>query len=199
MQNGSDIYLTIDVNIQKIVEQYLKEGVDGCGARAGSAILMNPKTGDILAMATYPDYNLNEPFTINNEEDKEKWDTYQNSERKDKLEYMWQDRNFGKTYEPGSTFKLIVSAAALEEQMITTDKMGDFKCEGALKVAEDEKPIACAGHEVHGAQSLRTALKNSCNGYFMDLGKKIGATKLYKYFDAFGLFERTGVSIQRRK
>lgn len=177
----------------------MKEGVDGCNARAGSAILMNPKTGDILAMATYPDYNLNEPFTINNEEDKEKWDTYQKSEKTEKLEYMWQDRNFGKTYEPGSTFKLIVSAAALEEQMITTDQIGSFKCEGALKVAEDEKPIACAGHEAHGQQSLRTALRNSCNGYFMDLGKKIGATKLYKYFEAFGFFERTGVAIQRRK
>ena len=189
------MYLTLDVNIQKIAEEYLKEGVEGCGATAGSVILMKPKTGDILAMATYPDYNLNEPFTINNDEDKENWDTYPQTERSAKLQSMWQDRNFSKTYEPGSTFKLIVSAAALEEGAITTDKANDFHCEGSYKVVDDEKPIACAGYEVHGNQSLRTALRNSCNAAFMQLGKNLGATKLYKYFDAFGLFEKTGVGI----
>lgn len=194
-QNGSDLYLTIDVNIQSIVEKYLKEGVEKNGATAGSALLMDPTTGDILAMATYPDYNLNEPFTINLEEDKEKWDTYTAKEKSDKLNNMWSDRNYSRTYEPGSTFKLIVSAAALEEGIVGTDGANDFSCEGAMKITEEEKPIACAGHEVHGNQSLRTALRNSCNGAFMQLGKTMGATRLYKYFDAFGLFERTGIGI----
>lgn len=193
-QNGSDIYLTIDVNIQKIVEDYLKEGVEKNGATAGSAILMDPKTGNILAMSTYPDYNLNDPFTINIEEDKEKWDTYSKEDRTAKLNNMWADRNYSRTYEPGSTFKLIVSAVALEEEITGTDIANDFHCEGSTKIG-DERPIACAGNEVHGNQSLRTALRNSCNAAFIQLGERIGATKLYKYFDAFGLFERTGVEV----
>lgn len=193
VENGSDIYLTIDVNIQKIVEQYLQKGVDDNHATAGSAILMDPKTGDILAMATYPSYNLNEPFTINNQEDKEKWNEYTDEERKNKLQNMWVDRNF-KTYEPGSTFKLLVAAAALEEQVIGTDGANDFHCEGYTKM-EDDTEIGCAGREVHGNQSLRLALRNSCNAAFIQLGRKMGATRLYKYFEAFGLFERTGVGI----
>jgi len=194
VENGSDLYLTIDVTIQTIVEKYLKEGVDKNEAQAGSAILMEPKTGEILAMATYPSYNLNEPFTINVEEDKEKWNEFTSEERRDKLQYMWSDRNL-KTYEPGSTFKLIVSAAALEEEMITTDSGGDFHCEGITKIGDDTE-IGCAGHEVHGDQSLRTALRNSCNAAFIQLGHKMGATRLYKYFEAFGLFEKTGVGLQ---
>ncbi len=192
VENGSNLYLTIDVNIQKIVEQYLQKGVDDNHATAGSAILMDPKTGDILAMATYPNYNLNEPFTINNQEDKDKWNEYTDEERKNKLQNMWVDRNF-KTYEPGSTFKLLVSAAALEEQMIGTDNANDFHCEGVTKI--DDTEIGCAGREVHGNQSLRGALRNSCNAAFIQLGEKVGATRLYRYFEAFGLFERTGVGI----
>lgn len=194
VENGSDLYLTIDVNIQKIVEKYLEEGVTKNEAQAGTAILMDPKTGEILAMATYPSYNLNEPFTINIQEDKEKWNEFSAEERKDKLENMWSDRNL-KTYEPGSTFKLIVSAAALEEEMITTDSPNDFKCEGITKIGDDTE-IGCAGHEVHGYQSLRMALRNSCNGAFIKLGHTMGATRLYKYFEAFGLFEKTGLGLQ---
>lgn len=155
---------------------------------------MDPKTGDILAMATYPDYNLNEPFTINNEEDKQNWETYSKEDRTSKLQNMWADRNFSKTYEPGSTFKLIVSAAALEEEITSTDVINDFHCEGFTTIA-DEKPIKCAASAVHGDQTLRLALRNSCNAAFIQLGQRIGATKLYKYFDAFGLFEKTGVGI----
>ena len=194
VENGSDLYLTIDVNIQKVVEKYLKEGVEKHNAQGGSVILMDPKTGEILSMATYPDYNLNEPFTISIEEDKEKWDEYSQEERKDKLQTMWADRNL-KTYEPGSTFKLIVSAAALEEEMIVTDNENDFHCEGYTMIGDDTK-IGCAGYEVHGNQSLRKALRNSCNAAFIQLGHKMGATRLYKYFEAFGLFERTGVGLQ---
>lgn len=193
-ENGSDLYLTIDVNIQRIVEKYLKEGVDKNEATAGSAILMAPKTGEILAMATYPDYDLNNPFTINIEEDKEKWDTYEQSERTTKLQNMWADRNFGRTYEPGSTFKLIVSAAALEEEITDTDVSNDFQCEG-FTIIGDEKPIKCAASAVHGSQTLRDALRNSCNGAFIQLGERIGATKLYSYFEAFGFFERTGIQV----
>lgn len=193
VENGSDLYLTIDVNIQKIAEQYLQKGVDDNNATAGSVILMDPKAGDILAMATYPNYNLNEPFTINNQEDQEKWAEYTSEERKEKLQNMWVDRNF-KTYEPGSTFKLLISSIALEEEITGTDVANDFHCEG-VTIMEDDTKIGCAGYEVHGNQSLRGALRNSCNAAFIQLGERIGATRMYKYFEAFGLFERTGVGI----
>lgn len=194
VENGSDIYLTIDVNIQSMVEKYLKEGVTQNKASAGSAIIMDPKTGDILAMATYPDYNLNTPFTINNDKDQEKWDTYTSKEKNEKLESMWKDKNFSSTYEPGSTFKLIISAAALEEELTDTDIPDNFQCEGYTMIGDDTK-IRCAASAVHGPQTLREALRNSCNAAFIQLGQKVGATTLYKYFNAFGFFEKTGIDI----
>lgn len=194
VQNGSDLYLTIDVNIQMILEKYLQKGVDDNGATAGSAILMDPKTGEILAMATYPSYNLNDPFTINIEADKEAWDTYEQSVKNEKLQLMWQDRNYGRTYEPGSTFKLITAAAALEENITDTDVTNDFQCEGFTDMGDDVK-IRCADSVVHGSLTLRDALRTSCNGAFIQLGQRIGKDTLYEYFDAFGLFERTGVGI----
>lgn len=193
VENGSNLYLTMDVNIQSIVERYLEKGVTDNKATAGSAILMNPKTGDILAMATYPNYNLNDPFTINIVEDRDKWDTYTAEEKSNKRYNMWRDRNFSSTYEPGSTFKLIISAVALEEEITGTDIAKDFQCEGFMKVGEET--IKCAASEVHGDQTLRLALRNSCNAAFIQLGKRIGATKLYKYFDAFGFFEKSGIDI----
>ena len=194
VENGSDIYLTIDVNIQRIVEKYLEQGVTSNGAASGSVILMEPKTGNILAMATYPNYNLNTPFTINSNEDLEKWDTYDKKTQSEKLVKMWSDKNFSSTYEPGSTFKLIISAAALEEQITGTDVENDFQCEGYTEMP-DGRQIKCADSVRHGSQTLRLALRNSCNGAFIQLGQRIGKETLYKYFDAFGFFERTGIGI----
>ncbi len=155
---------------------------------------MNPKTGDILAMATYPSYDINTPFTINTKEDQEKWEEYSQEEKNSKLYAMWgADRNYYKTYEPGSTFKLFVSAAALEEKITDTDIANDFNCTGSMTVAD--RNIKCAASAVHGHQTLRDAIKNSCNGAFIQLGQRVGATTLYKYFRAFGLFEKTGVDI----
>lgn len=146
-------------------------------------------------MATYPSYDLNTPSTINIEEDKEKWDTYSNEEQNEKLMKMWlSDRSFSNTYEPGSTFKMIVAAAALEEEKTSTDVANDFHCEGFTKIGDDTT-IRCASSAVHGNQTLRDAVRNSCNGAFIQLGERIGRSILYKYFDAFGLFERTGVAV----
>lgn len=193
-QNGANLYLTMDVNVQNIVEKYLAEGVEEHGATAGSAILMDPQTGEIISIATYPNYDLNTPFTINNAEDQEHWEEYSREDRNSKLQNMWTDRNTSKTYEPGSTFKLIVSAAALEEEITDTDVSNDFHCEGYTMIGDDTK-IGCAQYAVHGNQSLRDALRNSCNAAFIQLGQKIGKNTLYKYFDAFGLFERTGAGV----
>lgn len=142
-------------------------------------------------MATYPSYDLNNPRVINEEQDK--WDTLTSEEQTEKLYNMWSDRNFMKTYEPGSTFKLIMAATALEENITKVNVQNDFNCTGSITVSD--RTIKCAQSHVHGRQSLKEALGNSCNSAFIQLGQRIGAAKLYKYFRAFGLFEKTGIEI----
>lgn len=190
VENGSDLYLTLDVNIQSILEKYLEKGVSDAKASAGSVIAMNPKTGDILGMASYPYYDLNSPFTlVSNYETKD----MSSEDRAKSLYTMWSDKNVNTTYEPGSTFKTIMSAIALEENITITDNPNDFSCPGYIEVAD--RRIRCASHEVHGTLSLKKALANSCNVAFIQLGQRIGTSTLYKYFSAFGLFEKTGIAL----
>ena len=188
-ENGRDLTLTLDLNIQTIVEKYLKQAVDenNC-SRGGNVIVMNPKTGDILAMASYPDYDLNAPYTPNATL-AQTYDSLSSAEKNDALFKMWANKSVGETYEPGSTFKVITSAVALEENITTTDKTDDFYCQGYENVSGID--IKCWARSPHGVQSLRRALCNSCNPAFMQLGKRIGASTLYKYYDAFGLFNST--------
>lgn len=188
-ENGRDLTLTLDLNIQTIVEKYLKQAVDenNC-SRGGNVIVMNPKTGDILAMASYPDYDLNAPYTPNATL-AQTYDSLSSAEKNDALFKMWANKSVGETYEPGSTFKVITSAVALEENITTTDKTDDFYCQGYEDVSGIN--IKCWARNPHGVQSLRRSLCNSCNPAFMQLGKRIGASTLYKYYDAFGLFNTT--------
>ena len=189
-QNGNDVTLTLDVNIQLIVEKYLSQSVIDNKADGGNVIVMNPSTGDVLAMATYPDYNLNTPYTINSNELKEKWDTLSSSDKDSALYKMWNNSAVQSTYEPGSTFKIITAATGLEEGIVTTDNRGDFYCAGSEQVSS--VTMNCWRHNnPHGSESLRDALANSCNPAFIQLGRKIGAKTLYKYYRAFGLFNRT--------
>ena len=189
-QNGNDVTLTIDVKVQSIAEKYLAQAVTDNKADGGNVLIMNPSTGDVLAMATYPDYNLNEPYTINTNELKEKWDTLSSSEKNDALYTMWNNPAVQSTYEPGSTFKLITAAAALEEGIITSDNGGDFYCSGSEPVSGIH--INCwRNYDPHGSQNLKEALANSCNPAFIQLGRKIGAKTLYKYYNGFGLFNKT--------
>ena len=193
-ENGSDITLTIDINIQKIVEKYLKQAVeDNVCKKGGNVIVMDPQTGDILAMASYPDYDLNTPFTPNSTIAS----TYSNLSTEQKsaaLQNMWKNKSVSNLYEPGSVFKIITAAIAVEENITTTDKENDFVCTGYEEVAD--RKIACwKYYDPHGYQTLRKALMNSCNPAFMQLGKRIGTTTLYKYYKAFGLFDKTGVAL----
>ena len=193
-ENGSDLTLTIDLNIQSIVEKYLKQAVDEnkCN-RGGNVIVMNPKNGDILAMASYPDYDLNNPYTPNSTLAKT-YNSLSSEEKSEALSKMWINKSVGETYEPGSTFKVITSSIALEENITTTDKAGDFYCKGYEEfqdVSNKTIKIRCWRDNPHGVQTLRDALCNSCNPAFMQLGKRIGAPTLYKYYQAFGLFEST--------
>ena len=193
-ENGSDLTLTIDLNIQSIVEKYLKQAVEEneC-SRGGNVIAMDPSTGDILAMASYPDYDLNSPYTPNSTLAKT-YDSLSAEEKNEALYKMWANKSVAETYEPGSTFKIITSSLALEENITTTDKAGDFYCKGYEKfddVNNQTIKIKCWRANPHGSQTLRQALMNSCNPAFMQLGKRIGAPTLYKYYEAFGLFDST--------
>lgn len=192
-ENGYDLTLTIDVNIQSIVEKYLKQAVEEneC-SRGGTTIVMDPSTGDILAMASYPNYDLNSPFTPNSYIS-DGWDDLSTSERSTRLQRMWNNKCITDTYEPGSVFKTITAAVALEENIVQVDTPNDFYCSRVEVVAD--RSIKCWRSRPHGAQSLRDAYNNSCNPAFIQLGRMVGTTNLYKYYEAFGFFSKTGVSL----
>lgn len=187
-ENGNNIVLTIDVNIQAIAEKYLKEAVEKNSARNGNVIIMKPSTGDILAMAQYPDYDLNNPFTPTSNYWIEQWDSLSSTE---KLE-MYRNTMVASIYDPGSTFKLINSSIALEENITETDIANDFNCIG-YEIFDNEK-IKCSSG-AHGGQTLRQALQNSCNPAMMQLAKRIGVRTLYKYYNAYGLFSKTNLGL----
>ena len=155
---------------------------------------MNPKNGEILGMATYPSYNLNEPFEAYTDELKQNWENMSSAERTEKLQAVWRNRAITDTYEPGSTFKTITASAALEEGITDTDNEGEFSCTGGIEVAGVR--IKCwRYYRPHGSESLRQALMNSCNPVFIGLGQKIGVTKYFEYLKKFGLLETTGVDL----
>ena len=190
VQNGSDVTLTIDANIQSISEKYLSQAVEDNNADGGNVIIMNPSNGDVLAMATYPDYDLNEPFTINDSGLKKNWKKMSAEDKSNSLFNMWKNTAVQSTYEPGSTFKIITAAAGLEEGIVTTDKASDFYCSGSENVL-GIKMNCWRYDDPHRGQSLRQALANSCNPAFIQLGQRIGAHTLYKYYKGFGLFDKT--------
>ena len=193
--DGDSLVLTIDMTIQSIVEKYLEEAcIDNECTDGGSIIAMNPQNGDILAMATYPSYDLNTPYEPNTEELKTVWESLTSKEKTEELQGMWRNKAISDTYEPGSVFKLITASAALEEGITDTDNEGEFCCTGGIEVAGVR--IKCwRYYRPHGAESLRQALMNSCNPVFIGLGQKIGITKYYEYLRKFGLFSKTGINL----
>ena len=193
--DGNDLVLSIDATIQGIAEKYLEEAcIDNVCTDGGNIIVMNPKTGDILAMAGYPDYNLNEPYETTIEELQGSWDSLSETEQIAEMQKVWRNKAVADTYEPGSTFKLITASAALEEGITTTDKEGEFCCTGGITVAGVR--ISCwRYYNPHGSESLRQALMNSCNPVFIGLGQEIGVSKYYDYLEKFGLLKRTGIDL----
>lgn len=192
-ENGSNITLSIDTNVQSIVEKYLKQAVEENSCKnGGSMIIMSPSTGDILAMATYPDYNLNTPFEPN-ETLQKTWDSLSSEEQTNSLYKMYSNKVVNETYEPGSVFKTIMASIGLEENVVETDTSADFYCRGYEFVGDSK--IHCSNdNEGHGSQTLRNALENSCNPALIQLGRRIDTATLYKYFRAFGLFDKTGIA-----
>lgn len=193
--DGNDLVLSIDAIVQGIAEKYLTEAcIDNKCTDGGNIIIMNPQTGDILAMAGYPNYNLNQPYEPNTEELKSSWSTLSQGDKTKALQQMWRNKAVSDTYEPGSTFKLITTSAALEEGLASVDKEGEFCCTGGIEIAGVR--IKCwRYYRPHGSESLRQALMNSCNPVFIGLGQKIGVSKYYTYLNKFGLLKRTGIDL----
>lgn len=216
-QSGCDITLTIDETIQHILEKYLEEAVQKNELKEGaSGIVMNPKTGEILAIATKPDFDCNNPYDLTqfleyavefepeyeeeDDGDPETTPTPRPTEDPDNLsdEYvsqarskMWRDKAVSDTYEPGSTFKILTAAMALEENVVNEES--NFFCPGFKNVAD--RKIECSNTSGHGAQTFFEGVKNSCNPVFMEIGLAMGATTFMEYFSAFGLTEKTGVEL----
>lgn len=193
-ENGSDLTLTIDYRIQTIVEKYLQQAVENNSCEnGGSCIVMDPKTGDILAMATYPNYDLNNPFTPN-EYVAKTYDSLDSEGKTNAIYKMWSNKAVSELYEPGSVFKLITASVALEENITGTDIAGDFKCPG-YEMVGDIRVNCWKTDGSHGSQSLKQALEHSCNPALIQLGNRIGTTTLYKYYKSFGFFDKTGVDL----
>ena len=193
--DGTDLILSIDATIQGIAEKYLKEAcIDNKCTDGGNIIVMNPKTGDILAMAGYPNYNLNAPFEASTDELKAAWDGMAVADRNKAMMALWRNKAVTDTYEPGSTFKLVTTSAALQEGITTPDKKGEFCCTGGIEIAGVR--IKCwRSYRPHGPESLREALMNSCNPVFIGLGQKLGVHTYYQYLTKFGLLGKTGIDL----
>ena len=186
-----DVYLTIDVKVQKILEKHLSAAYKRNRDDSAVAIAMQPKTGEILGIATYPTYDLNEPF-MPIDMKKSEFNKLSSEEKQKKLQNMWKNRAVNDGYEPGSVFKVITASIGLEENKTVPDKYGDFLCTGIQRVAGTD--IACwRYYDPHGKLSLRGAIKNSCNPAFIQLIQRIGKNTFYDYYEAFGFTEKTGV------
>lgn len=190
--SGDNLVTSIDVVIQQYAEQEIKAAVEAKGAKSGLIIVMNPQNGEIYAMANYPTFDLNEPFTINDSELAKVWDTFTSEEKNDYLNRMWRNKAINDTYEPGSTFKIVTASAGLEEGVITPDS--PFTCTGSMTVGG--RQIKCWRYpRTHGAQTFAQGVRNSCNPVFMQVAERIGADKFHEYMIKFGFNEKTGIDL----
>lgn len=193
--NGDDLVLSIDMTVQSIAEKYLTEAcIDNVCTDGGNVIIMEPKTGNVLALASYPSYDLNSPYTINNTEMAANWENLSSGEKSAALQQMWRNKAISDTYEPGSTFKLVTASSAIEEGIVKDIDTVSFGCTGSINIAGTR--IKCwRYYRPHGSESLRQALMNSCNPVFIGLGQKIGVKAYYGYLQKFGLLEKTGIDL----
>ena len=199
-QDGGDVYLTIDMNIQYYLEKHLQEMNKKFGVKNRScAILMNAKTGAIYGMATAPTFDLNQPYEISDETIKAQLAALTDEDEKTQLtseerEKQWKNKCITEIYEPGSVFKVVTSASAIEENLIDL-KNDSFFCSGQVTLEGAYYPIKCHNTNGHGAQTFQEALTHSCNPAFMEIGARLGIDKFCYYFDAFGLAEKTGIDL----
>ena len=197
-KDGDSIVLTIDSTIQYYLEKNLEQAIADCDVQNGAAgIVMDVNTGAILAMASYGNYDLNSYLQISDEAQTEIDQIEDESEREkaysDALYLQWRNKALADTYEPGSVFKIITMAVGLEEGVI--DQNSSFYCGGSIDVLGRDDPLHCWKTAGHGSQNITQAAENSCNCAFVDIGMKIGSETFYKYMDAFGFFDSTGIEL----
>ena len=185
--NGYDLCLSLDYNIQMYCEQAAKKVCTKKSADSVSVIVMNPQNGELMAMVNYPEFDLNDPFTLVGDTG----ESVSAEEKQNLLNKMWRNQCISDTYEPGSTFKIITAAAALEEGVVKLDDA--FFCLG-YKIVEDRR-IRCARTTGHGAETFETGIMNSCNPVFMELGERLGAENFVGYFKQFGLLSKTNIDL----
>ena len=184
---GDDLYLSLDYNIQMYAAQAAVKVREEKQADSVSILVMNPQNGEILAMVNEPEFNLNEPFSLNTEIDTE----LSEEEKQDALNKMWRNQCINDTYEPGSTFKIITASAALEEGKVSLSDQ--FNCPG-YKIVEDRR-IRCHKVGGHGAEDFTHGIMNSCNPVFIEIGLRIGSDRFCDYFEQFGLLSRTNIDL----
>lgn len=184
---GKTLKISLDYNIQEYCEQAALKVLEEKQADSVSVLLMNPQNGEIYAMVNVPEFNLNEPFELNTGEEA----SLSDEELQDALNQMWRNGCINDTYEPGSTFKIITSAACLEEGVVSLDDT--FVCPG-YRIVEDRK-IRCHKVGGHGTETFVEGIQNSCNPVFMDIGLRLGSERFYDYFEQFGLLQLTGVDL----
>lgn len=197
-KQGDGLVLTIDRVIQYYLEKSLKQAYIDTQAKSTYGIVMDVDTGAILAMATLPDYNLNEPRVVADASVQAKLDAIQDESERSKAEgealySQWRNRAISDTYEPGSVFKIFVAAAALEENAVTLDTT--YTCTGSITPSFRNKPIYCSNHAGHGTENFTQGLMNSCNPFFVTVGLELGTEKFYQYYEAFGFTEKTGIDL----
>lgn len=182
---GKTLEISMDYNIQKYCERAAEKVMREKQADGVSILLMNPQNGEILSMVNVPEFNLNDPFELNTGEELE------GEKLQDALNAMWRNRCINDTYEPGSTFKIITSAACLEEGVVTPEDT--FSCPG-YRMVEDRR-IRCHKVGGHGSETFVQGIQNSCNPVFIDIGLRLGAERFYDYFQQFGLLDLTGIDL----
>lgn len=182
---GDSLYLSLDYTMQSFAQQAAEKVLKEKQAKSVSVILMNPQNGEIYAMVNVPEYDLNEPYEL--------LDVYAGGEgsENDKLNSMWRNPLISDSYEPGSTFKIVTATAALEEGKVSLEDT--FNCPG-FKIVEDRK-IRCHKTQGHGTETFREGVMNSCNPVFMEIGARVGAEAMLKYYRKLGLYEKTGVDL----
>lgn len=189
--NGNTIVSTIDVNIQKIVEKYIDEWMDGIGSQTAAVIAMDPNTGEILAMSGNRRYDLNNPRDLTGLYTQEEIDAMSDSEKNDAWNQMWRNYCVSDSYEPGSPAKPLTVAAAMEEGLINANS--SFVCDGGQEVGDYF--IKCVNIYGHGTLSLEQTLMKSCNDAMMQIASRLGVTRFTKYQTAFGFGQKTGIDL----
>ena len=190
--NGNHLVTTLDLTLQQYAQQAIDKAVEMKEARRGAIIMMNPQNGEIYALATYPNFDLNDPFTINDVTMASQWDLLTSTEKQNALNQMWRNFTINDTYEPGSTFKIFTSAMGLEENVV--DETSQFVCNGSRTVAG--RTIKCwRSPRAHGQETFVQGVQNSCNPVFMEVAERIGAEKFYDYMIKFGFKSKTYIDL----